>query len=85
MGTVFNVNAYADEMAAVTTLVSGSVKITAAQKTVISNRDNSQFSKIKHATKTVADPYRFMAWKDNRFVFGEQMDIKPLRALLRVA
>ncbi len=56
----------ADEMAAVTTMVSGSVKITAAQKTVIlkTGQQSVQQNKNtanKNGSRSISS---FVAWKD---------------------
>ncbi|MBC6111882.1 FecR family protein [Pedobacter fastidiosus] len=72
LGTHFNINAYADEVAVKTTLLEGSVKVTSASTTVnIHPGEQSQLSKENNnlIVDKQVDLDKEMAWKNNIFSF----------------
>lgn len=81
LGTHFNINAYGDEPAIITTLLQGSVRIS----------KNGQQALLKPGQEAVvgdavpvkiiknADTEQAMAWKDGRFIFTEE----PLESIMR--
>ena len=69
IGTSFNVNAYADENATRTTLISGSVKI---NNLVLKPGEQSDGSHIKTVNTEI-----YTAWKEGNFHFEDQ-DIKTI-------
>ncbi len=79
LGTEFNVNAYTDEPATTTTLLEGSVRITAGKKVeTLLPVTASHKCGIDAKYNTIQNPYAAAAWKDNRFIFGEQADIESI-------
>lgn len=79
LGTHFNINAYDDEAAAKTTLLEGSVKISAAEKAHASGGETAvltpgQQAEILPAKKSIAiksvDVDEVIAWKSNLFFFN---------------
>lgn len=83
LGTHFNVNAYSDENAIKTTLLEGSVQLnfspssSAGQYVRLKPGQQARMSE----TLVVADDENVeavMAWKKDRFDFGEKTDIKTL-------
>jgi len=79
LGTHFNINAYADEPAIVTTLLVGSVKV---NEQMLKPGYQSVFenNKIKISD---ADPEAAVAWKNGDFVFNGQDAKTSLRMLSR--
>jgi transmembrane sensor len=79
LGTHFNINAYADEPAIITTLLVGSVKV---NDQLLKPGDQSVFenNKIKISE---ADPEAAVAWKNGDFVFNGQDGETSLRMLSR--
>jgi transmembrane sensor len=83
LGTEFNVNAYTDEPGIKTTLLEGKIKIVSAQQNTVLNPGQEVFNDHKKlVTYQPADVYSAAAWKDNRFVFGEQADIETIMRTL---
>lgn len=73
IGTTFNVNAYKDATATITTLATGSVRITNLDGTVISELKPGQqavYTDNKFAVKSI-DPMEFTSWKDGLFVLKD--------------
>jgi len=72
LGTHFNINAYTDESAIITTLVEGSVKVTANGNIAIL-KPNQQSSVSNNDTQeirvTTADEENALAWKNGVFQF----------------
>ncbi len=74
LGTHFNINAYSDESAIKTTLVEGSVKVSADSKTAIlqpnqqSGISNNKTTSISISTVDVDD---VLAWKNGNFQFDK--------------
>lgn len=73
LGTVFNINAYANETAVKTTLVEGGVRIAAAansaQTVVLKPGQQSTVQQGRFSVSEV-DPAAFTAWRDGYFVFN---------------
>ncbi|WP_295120105.1 FecR family protein [uncultured Chitinophaga sp.] len=69
LGTHFNINAYPNEPATRTTLLEGSVKVSAGNADVIIKP--GQQSMLRNGSMGVqeADPDQATAWKDDKFVF----------------
>lgn len=82
LGTHFNINAYADEPSIKTTLVEGSVKVTANDKTVIL-KPNQQADVLNSTTGDIkvsaADIENVLAWKNGVF----QFDNTEMPAIMR--
>lgn len=77
-GTAFNVNAYADETVAHTTLLEGVVHIREQNQTGTANAEEEVFTLRPGEQATVAqnktriskvDPQSFIAWRDGKFSF----------------
>ncbi|MDQ7948352.1 MAG: FecR domain-containing protein [Pedobacter sp.] len=80
LGTHFNVNAYADQSVIKTTLLQGSVKVTnlATQNAkLIVPGQQSIFSSSGIAV-VAADVEQVMAWREGKFRFGENADIRAV-------
>jgi len=82
LGTHFNINAYADEPSIKTTLVEGSVKVTANDKTIIL-KPNQQADVLNNTTGDIkvsaADIENVLAWKNGVF----QFDNTEMPAIMR--
>ncbi|MFB2120941.1 FecR family protein [Parapedobacter sp. 2B3] len=72
LGTHFNVNDYADEGTCNTTLLEGSVRIIAAEQSIVLKP--GQQSKVGHETVTVAtvDVESAVDWKNGDFLFADE-------------
>lgn len=73
IGTTFNVNAYKDATATITTLATGSIRIANLDGTVISDLRPGQqavYTDNKFAVKSI-DPIEFTSWKDGLFVLKD--------------
>jgi len=81
VGTVFNVQAYADEPEIKTTLVEGSVRVVnQVSKAVRNLRPGEQSSVLDGNTKVAqVDVSEYTAWKDGLFRYNNQ----PLEAIMR--
>ena len=72
LGTQFNVSAYADENVEHTTLIEGSVQITAGNGTTQQLYPNQQGQVTAHRTQiSTVDINNFTAWKDGYFAFSD--------------
>ncbi|MDB5156475.1 MAG: hypothetical protein JWR50_1182 [Mucilaginibacter sp.] len=82
LGTHFNINAYTDEPSIKTTLIEGSVKVTANDKTVIL-KPNQQADVLNNNTGDIkvsaADIENVLAWKNGAF----QFDNTEMPAIMR--
>jgi ferric-dicitrate binding protein FerR (iron transport regulator) len=87
LGTHFNVNAYDDEQAQVTTLVEGSIRLTCqkekvmvlpGQQALLANDANRQTFRVQKA-----DMEQALAWRSNFFVFNNADLQNVLRQLSR--
>ncbi len=78
LGTLFNVNAYDDEVATKVTLLEGSVKIN--EGNAASLLKPGQQARISSDIKTGndVDMDEVMAWKNGKFQFGEAADIASI-------
>lgn len=77
LGTVFNINAYADEPSIKTTLVEGSVKLTSAQNNIlIQPGEQAQCDNKGMLTTSKVDVNDVLAWKEGSFHFsGRSLDV----------
>ncbi len=79
LGTAFNINAYPDELLLATTLVNGSVKVTANNRSVIIKpAEQVVFNYESADLKTIIPSMEeVLAWKEGRFEF-RKADIKHI-------
>lgn len=81
LGTYFNVNAYADEEKVTTTLLKGSVRVSAKMGAKIL-KPGEQSSVNENAISIAqVDTERAVAWKDNKFLF-ENDDIRYIMRMI---
>ena len=78
LGTQFNLSSYADNQSVYTTLVEGKVEVSLTtnpeSKLVLKPNEQSCFSKEEaNILKRTVDVAQYIAWKDGRFVFQDQM------------
>lgn len=80
LGTHFNVNTYEDEDLIRVSLLEGSVKVSAAEKSNVIIRPGQQarVDADKNITVSVPDLQEVMAWKNGKFQFGEGADIRSV-------
>lgn len=81
LGTHFNINAYADEENVTTTLLKGSVKVTAKFGDKILKPGNQSAVSDNSILITDVDTQRAVAWKNNKFLF-ENDDIKYIMRMI---
>lgn len=81
LGTHFNINAYEDEKALITTLLEGSVKFTCGKEEKVLHPGQQAVLNAVTRSFTVreADTYQAVAWKNGQFDF----DDKDLPAIMR--
>jgi len=81
LGTEFNVNAYADEEAIKTTLLDGSVKVMASNRTVTIKPGQQTVFNKRHELSVVssANTDEITAWKNGMFEFQNQ----PIENIMR--
>ena len=73
LGTSFDVRAYADENEVLTTLVQGSVRFSAGNKSVILKPgEQAVLDKSGRVENRKVDTYLYTAWKDGVFAFNKQ-------------
>ena len=73
LGTSFDVRAYADENEVLTTLVQGSVRFAAGNKSVILKPgEQAVLDKSGRVENRKVDTYLYTAWKDGVFAFKKQ-------------
>ena len=77
LGTEFNISSYTENPIVYTTLVKGSVEVSARNKPdikqiLVPNEQSSMNKAGGEMTKRHVDPYQYVAWKDGRFVFDDQ-------------
>lgn len=77
LGTEFNISSYKENPLIYTTLVKGSVEVFLKDKpeikqTLLPNEQSSASKSETLISKHKVDPYRFVAWKEGRFVFEDQ-------------
>lgn len=78
LGTQFNISSYPDNQSILTTLVEGSVEVSQegnpAEKTMLKPSEQSYLSTNEsQILKRNVDVAQYVAWKDGRFVFQDQM------------
>jgi len=69
LGTHFNINAYSDEAAAVTTLLQGSVQVSHDHLTRLLKPGQQASTSVSNILVTGADTRRATGWKDGRIIF----------------
>jgi len=77
LGTEFNISSYKEDQFIYTTLVKGSVEVFVKDKAeikqkLIPNEQSAINKSDMQISKRAVDPYRYVAWKDGRFVFQDQ-------------
>ena len=73
LGTHFNINSYADEQTQTVTLLEGKVKVTKGEVLMTLNPGQQATSTDNDfIKKTAADLQQVMAWKNGRFLMGNQ-------------
>lgn len=77
LGTRFNVNAYSDEPATVTTLIDGSVELGIASKTVLLKPGHKALQRNGNIIIQPASIQQAVAWKTGAFDFSH-LDIKAI-------
>lgn len=77
LGTCFNVNAYNDEAAVKTTLLQGSVKVSASGRSQVLKPGQQSLLKDGNMTIAAADTDEAIAWK-NGFFYFKDADIKTV-------
>ena len=85
LGTSFNVRAYRDETFAYTTLIQGSVQLSAGNSSVVLKPDEQGVvdAATGQISKHVVDGALYAAWKEGRFVFENQTLEEIMRTLGR--
>lgn len=82
LGTHFNINSYSDEASINTTLLEGSVKVTALiahNSQLIKPGEQAQLSQSGEiSVDKKIDVEQIMAWKNGKFDFGEAMDVRSV-------
>lgn len=77
LGTQFNVSSYPDNQNIYTTLVEGKVEISLGDnpetKLTLKPNEQSLLSRNNQITKRNVDVAQYVAWKDGRFAFRDQM------------
>jgi len=77
LGTQFNISSYTENPIIYTTLVKGSVEVFAKNKPqlkqiLVPNEQTAINKADDQISKRVVDTYKYVAWKDGRFVFDDQ-------------
>jgi len=77
LGTKFNISSFPEDAFILTTLVEGKVEVfpekSPERKQILLPSDQSRFDKEEERlSKKKVDPYKFIAWKDGRFVFEDE-------------
>jgi len=80
LGTHFNINSYTNEPGVKTTLLEGSVKISADQKTKILTPGNQAVNTNGNINISKVDTELAVAWKNNNFVF----DVLSIKEIMRM-
>ena len=86
LGTHFNVNTYADEPIAVTTLIEGSVNVVSANGNEATKLNPGQQSIVKPGRKTrvlAADVEEAIGWKKGEFIFYNESIEKVMNDIAR--
>lgn len=80
LGTHFNINSYDNEESINTTLLEGSVKIRSVgsplSKTMQPGQQHLLFAEGRSRLKNKVDTEETIAWKNDKFDFGEAMELK---------
>lgn len=83
LGTHFNVNAYADEPATRTTLLEGSVKVTAGARSDLLRPGQQADVRAGGIAVSAADTDKAVAWKEGYFQFSGSSLQEVMRQLMR--
>lgn len=83
LGTQFNVNSYSDESAVKTTLLEGSIKVTAGTAVVLKPGQQAQIARQRLSVSNNADMDKVLAWKNGFFDFEDVRLEEVLRQLSR--
>jgi ferric-dicitrate binding protein FerR (iron transport regulator) len=78
LGTKFNISSFQEDAFVLTTLVEGKVEVFLEKspevKQILLPSDQGRFDKEKGMiSKRKVDPYKFIAWKEGRFVFEDEL------------
>lgn len=82
-GTAFNVSAYMDNTATVTTLVHGSVDICTNNQRLSLKPNQQSITTNNGVSKRDVDIEKYIAWKDNKFLFYETPLTEVMREISR--
>lgn len=83
LGTEFNLNTYADEPVAATTLLEGRVKILAGQNTAFLKPGEQAINDGRTLNVAKVDVDKVVAWKNAKFVFDDENIESVMRKLSR--
>lgn len=83
LGTHFNINAYHDEENIRTTLLEGSVKVSAEKNTMIIKPGQQAVLKAGELARREADVNEAVAWKNGYFLFNDEKISSIMRKLSR--
>lgn len=77
-GTSFNISSYEDDAVILTTLVEGSVEVSLIEnptiKQILNPNDQSFYARgIDQISKRVVDPQKYVAWKEGRYIFDDEL------------
>lgn len=82
LGTHFNINSYGDEESINTTLLEGSVNIRSKAspvgKRLVPGQQHLLFSEGRYRIRSDVDTEKTIAWKNDKFDFGESMELKSV-------
>ena len=82
LGTHFNINSYGDEESINTTLLEGSVNIRSKSspvgKKLLPGQQHLLFSEGRYRIRNGVDTEKTIAWKNDKFDFGESMELKSV-------
>ena len=82
LGTHFNINSYGDEESINTTLLKGSVhvrsKASPVGRRLVPGQQHLLFSEGRYRIRNDVDMEKTIAWKNDKFDFGESMELKSV-------
>jgi ferric-dicitrate binding protein FerR (iron transport regulator) len=82
LGTHFNINSYADELSVNTTLLKGSVNVRSSGaidgQMLVPGQQLQLFKEGKVRLRSQVDTEETIAWKNDKFDFGESMELKAV-------
>lgn len=83
LGTQFNVNAYNDEKAIITSLLEGSVALTDGRHNILLKPGQQAIQQKNINVKTIEDIEQIIAWKNGNFNFNDNTLEEAIRQLER--